>query len=74
MKVVIDTHIYEMTQNQAKKVLKVASKQMGSGIYAVEKDGVIDLKKEKYKTDTGLKAAMNKYRSMGFTVYYNRIK
>lgn len=74
MKVIIDNHIYQMTQKQAKKLLTVAGKQIESGIYAVEKDGVIDLKKEKYKTDTGLQTALKKYRSQGFTVHYNNIK
>ena len=74
MKVIIGSHIYQMTQKQAKKLLMVAGKQIESGIYAIEKDGVIDLKKEKYKTDTGLQAALKKYRSQGFKVHYNNIK
>ena len=41
------------------------------GIYAVEKDGVCELLKEKYTTDEDLQRAIAEYEENGFEVHYN---
>lgn len=73
MRVIIGESVYRMTGEQTDKLLMVARKRIKSGIYAVEKDGVVELKKEKYKTETGLRNAVRKYEKLGFKVFYNEI-
>ena len=64
MKVIIGESVYRVTGEQTDKLLMVARKRIKSGIYAVKKDGVVELKKEKYKTETGLRNAVRKYESI----------
>lgn len=47
MKIIVNDNLYEMEKKQADGVLKIASKQIPFGIYAVEKDGIIELRKDK---------------------------
>lgn len=49
MKIIINNSVYEIFKNQTDGVLKVASEQIPFGIYVVEKDGIIELGKDKPK-------------------------
>ena len=71
MKVLIADHAYKMTIRQKKSVLSIASRMIKKGIYAVEYDGVCELKKEKYTTDEDLIRAIAEYDEIGFEVNYN---
>lgn len=71
MKVIIGKSVYEMTAKQLNGVLKVASKQVSFGIYAVKKDGVCELKNENFKTKHQLMQVVKEYENMGFKVHYN---
>ncbi len=71
LKVIIGNHVYDMTRKQSDGVLKVASEQISCGIYAVEKDGIIELKKEKCRTKAKLQTLIRMFESKGFHVYYN---
>ena len=71
MKVIVNNSVYDMTKVQADGVLKVASEQIPFGIYAVEKDGIIELKKEKCRTKAKLQTLIRMFESKGFQVYYN---
>lgn len=71
MRLIIDRNIYKMTVQQKNSVLSVASRMIKKGIYAVEKDGVCELLKEKYTTDEELQRAIAEYEEKGFEVYYN---
>lgn len=71
MKVIIGNHVYDMTRKQSDGVLKVASDQIPFGIYAVEKDGIIELKKEKCITKAKLETLIRMFESKGFQVHYN---
>lgn len=71
MKVIINNSVYDMTKGQADKVLKVASEQIPLGIYAIEKDGIIELKKEKCRTKAKLETLICMFESKGFQVYFN---
>lgn len=52
-------------------MLKVASEQILCGIYAVEKDGIIELRKDKCKSKTQLKRLIRQFKQKGFKVYSN---
>lgn len=71
MQLIIDGNIYKMTNKQEKSVLGIASRMIKKGIYAVEKGGVCELKKEKYCTAEDLQRAVAEYKEKGFEVHYN---
>lgn len=71
MRIIIDRNVYKMTIRQKKSILSIASRMIKKGIYAVEYEGVCELKKEKYTTDEDLKRAIAEYKEKGFEVHYN---
>ena len=71
MKVIIGQSAYEMTAQQLNRVLKVASKQVPFGIYAVKKGRICELHNDKFDSKEDLLANAEKYSMKGFKVYYN---
>lgn len=71
MKIIINDSVYEMSRTQADGVLKVASQQIPFGIYAVEKDGIIELRKDKCNNKVQLKRIKQNFEAKGFKVYSN---
>lgn len=71
MKVIIGQSAYEMTAQQLNKVLKVASKHVPFGIYAVKKGRLCELHNDKFDSKEDLFANIEKYSMKGFKVYYN---
>jgi hypothetical protein len=61
-----------MSKEEAKKLVKEASDLVPFGIYAVEKGNQIDLRNDKCKSITQLKALTRQYRQQGFKVYANK--
>ena len=74
MKVIIGQSAYEMTAHQLNGVLKVASKQVPFGIYAVKKGRICELHNDKFDSKEDLLAEVEKYTEKGFKVYYNAIQ
>ena len=72
MRVLLNDHIYEMNKKQFDGVLKVAKKAVKHGIYAVEKDGTAEMKKETYSNKAELEKAVAEYEEKGFKVYYSK--
>ena len=71
MKVLINNELYEMNRKQLRGVLKAASSLIPFGIYAVQKDDVCELRKDKFDNAEELKKAVVAYKEKGFKVYYN---
>lgn len=71
MKIIANDSLYEMGRKEYMGVLKVASKQIPFGIYAVEKDGICELRKDKFDSKEELKKAVAEYVAKGFKVHYN---
>ena len=71
MNVIIEKNVYGMNRKQLRCVMKVASSLMPFGIYAVQKDDVCELRKDKFDNAEGLKKAVVAYKEKGFKVYYN---
>lgn len=71
MKVIIGKAVYGMNIKQLRGVLKIASGLIPFGIYAVQKDDVCELRKDKFDNAEGLKKAVGAYKEKGFKVYYN---
>jgi hypothetical protein len=71
MKVNVGDSLYEMGDKQFKGVLKIASKAIPFGIYAIRKKGIAILLKETHSNHEELKKAVSGYEMKGFKVYYN---
>ena len=71
MKVQVGPRTYQMSNKEYQGLLKVASDQVPFGIYAVEKKGYAELRKDHCKSITQLKALKRQYRAQGFKVYAN---
>lgn len=71
MKVSVNNSLYEMGRKEYRDALKVASQQIQCGIYAVEKDGFCELRKDKFDSKEELKKAVAEYVAKGFKVHYN---
>ena len=71
MKVIIGQSAYEMTAKQLNEVLKVSSKQVPFGIYAVKKGRICELHNDKFDRKEDLLEEVEKYSMKGFKVYYN---
>ena len=71
MRVLLNNHLYDMDRKQFDGVLKVAKKAVKRGIYAVEKGGTAEMKKETYSNKAELEKAVAEYEAKGFKVYYN---
>ena len=71
MNVIIEETLYGMNRKQLRGVLKAASSLMPFGIYAVQKDDVCKLRKDKFDNAEELEKAVVAYKEKGFKVYYN---
>lgn len=71
MKIIINNSLYEMTEKQSEKILNIASQYVPFGIYAVKKDEVIELRKDKCKTIKQLNNLKADFMKEGFKVYSN---
>lgn len=71
MKVIINNHVYGMTRKQLNSILDIAGKQISFGIYALEKDGICELRKDKFESEEELKEAVSDFEKKGFKVRFN---
>lgn len=71
MKVVVNNNVYEMGDKAYKGVLEVARQQVPFGIYAVEKDRMCELRKDKCRDEKELNALSTDFIKNGFKVYVN---
>lgn len=71
MKVIVNESVYEMGRKECRGILKVARKQISCGIYAVEKDGICELRKDTFENKEKLNKAIAEYAAKGFKVHYN---
>ena len=73
MNVIIEKNVYGMNRKQLRGVLKAASSLIPFGIYAVQKDDVCELRKDKFDNAEELKKTVGAYKEKGFKVYSNGI-
>lgn len=67
----IDASVYTMNRKGFRGVLKIASKAVECGIYAVVKDDKAIMLNEKYEDIVSLRNAVAEYKKHGFKVYWN---
>lgn len=71
MRVLVGKTVYETNKKGFQGILKVASKQVPFGIYAVEKGDYCELRKDKFDSKEELKKSVAGYAGKGFKVHYN---
>ena len=71
MRVLVGESIYETNRKGLQGILTVSSKQIPFGIYAVEKDGYCELRKDKFESKGELNKVVAEYEGKGFKVHYN---
>lgn len=71
MKVLLNGSLYGMNRKQLRSCLKVASKAVPCGIYAIEKDGLCEMRKDVFDNLTLLMERVSDYKEKGFKVHYN---
>lgn len=72
MRVNVNGKMYTMPRSQYKQLLTVASEQVHFGVYAVEKENYAELRHDKCKSITQLKAMIRQYKTQGFKVHANK--
>lgn len=72
MRVSVNGKMYTMPRSQYKQLLTVASEQVHFGVYAVEKANYAELRHDKCKSITQLKAIIRQYKAQGFKVHANK--
>ena len=71
MRVIIKDTLFMATKKESKELVNVCKQLVSCGIYAVEKDDLVECKNETYKTTEELLKAVHEYERLGFKVYYN---
>ena len=72
MRVYVNGKMYTMPRSQYKQLLTIASEQVHFGVYAVEKANYAELRHDKCKSITQLKAMIRQYKTQGFKVHANK--
>lgn len=71
MILVVNDNKYSATHTEVKQLLDLMAKQFPNGIYAVEKPGYLEFKKEVFDNLRALNNAIREYEEYGFMVYAN---
>lgn len=64
--------VYRMSREEYQGLLRVASEQVPFGIYALEKEGYAELRRDRCNSITQLKGLTRQFRAQGFKVLSNR--
>ena len=64
--------VYQMSKNKAMNLLRLASEQVPRGIYALEKDKVIEMRNDKCSVSQ-VKKLKRQFKKAGFRVYANGV-
>ena len=71
MKVLVDGSVYEVNRKIYRSCLKVGSIAVPCGIYAIEKDGLCEMRKDKFDDLEKMRKQVGEYTEKGFKVHYN---
>lgn len=72
MVVIVGKRTYKVGKQIVKKMLEIASDNVPFGIYAIEKNGIIEMRKDDCKSAIQLKKLTHKLKKNGYKVYSNR--
>lgn len=72
MQVKVMKRVYRMSRKEYQGLLEIASEQVSFGIYAVEKGDYAELRSDKCRSITELKALTRGFKYQGYKVLANR--
>lgn len=72
MQVKVANRLYKMNRKEYQGLLQVASEQVPFGVYAVEKGDYAELRNDRCKSMSQLKAMTRQFKSQGFRVLSNK--
>ena len=73
MKVIVGKRVYQMSKNKVMNLLRIASEQVPRGIYALEKDKIIEMRNDRCSSVTQVKNLKRQFKKAGFKVYANGV-
>lgn len=63
--------MYQIERKSLKGLFNIAKEHVTLGIYAIEKNNIIDMKRDVVDSKTQLKEKIRQYKSQGYKVYSN---
>ena len=63
--------MYQMSKQEYKGLLKIASEQVPLGVYAVEKQDYAELRVDRCESVTQLKGIIRQFKTQGYMVHSN---
>lgn len=74
MKVTIGKKVWQMSKKEYQGLLKVASEQVPFGIYAIEKNGQAEMRRDRCSSMGELKKLSRAFKAQGYKVHMNKEK
>ncbi|SCJ90135.1 Uncharacterised protein [uncultured Clostridium sp.] len=71
VKVIINNRVYQMERKNINGFLESIKEYVVLGIYAVEKNNIVEIKRDVLPSKTKLKEEIRKYKAQGYKVYSN---
>lgn len=71
VKVIINNRVYQMERKNINGFLESIKEYVVLGIYAVEKNNIVEIKRDVLPSKTKLKEEVRKYKAQGYKVYSN---
>lgn len=71
MRILMNDNAYEVSAQAAQGMLATVKRYVPKGIYAVEKDGLIEFRHDRCPTTDKVKELVEEFESRGFKVYAN---
>lgn len=72
VKVIINNKAYEMDRSKLKGMLDIGKENVKKGIYALEKNGTVLMRRDIVESNTKLKEMIRTYKAQGYKVYANK--
>lgn len=69
MKVIVNEHVYQMSRHQLKGLIKVAKGSIHNGIIAVEKDNIVEMRRDSFISNSEKKRRVKEFEDLGYKVY-----
>jgi hypothetical protein len=71
VKVIINNRVYQIERKNINGFLESIKEYVVLGIYAVEKNNIVEIKRDVLPSKTKLKEEIRKYKAQGYKVYSN---
>ena len=69
MKVIVNNNTYSMRREQFRGLLKIAKAEVKNGIIAIEKNKIVEMRKDTFASNLEKKRKIEHYKALGYKVY-----